>query len=151
MTLWSRPLRQSEHDGYSWLALSSENDNLNSFQNFVLDQARIHNVSSGIIQKLDLVLEEVLLNIMNYAYPGDSNGIIEAGCRISDKGQFAVRIIDEGRPFDPSAKPDPDTTLALEDRTIGGLGIFLVRQMSDHVSYQRKEGRNILDIFFRTE
>ena len=142
-------MRQSEHDGYSWLLLSSEKDNLNSFQNFVLEQARISNVPSGIIQKLDLVLEEVLLNIMNYAYPGDSNGIIEAGCRISGDGQFIVRIIDEGRPFDPSSRPDPDTSLSLEDREEGGLGILLARRMSDEVKYQRIDGQNILELGFR--
>ncbi|WP_052507249.1 ATP-binding protein [Desulfonatronovibrio magnus] len=144
-------MRQSDSDEYSWINLPGTNDNLAHFQEFLLDQARARNASPQIVQKLDLILEEVLLNIMNYAFPADTPGIIKAGLRVNPQNMLDIRIIDEGSSFDPSAKPDPDTTLAVEDREIGGLGIFLVRQMADNISYKRENGQNILDICFSLE
>ena len=149
MTPGSRPLRPSEQDEFSWIKLPGTAENLSSFQKYILDLVKQHEAPPDITLKIEMVLEEVLLNIINYAYSGDRPGIIKAGCLFSDEGVIVVRIIDQGVPFDPSSSPDPDTTLPLEDRDIGGLGIFLVRRMSDQVDYQRKDGQNILDIGFR--
>ncbi len=144
-------MRQSENEDFSWISLSSDNDNLGVFQEFILNQAKVMSASPQILLKLELVLEEVLLNIMNYAYPNETPGIITLGFRVSGENMIVIRIIDEGKAFDPSAKPDPDTSLAVEDRKIGGLGILLVRQMSEAVSYERKDGLNILDVCFNLE
>jgi anti-sigma regulatory factor (Ser/Thr protein kinase) len=82
---------------------------------------------------------------MNYAYPVGVKGdiVIEAEDR-GDSVQFV--IIDGGTPFDPTAKADADTTLSVEERPIGGLGIFLVRQLMDTVSYEYKGGKNRLTL-----
>jgi anti-sigma regulatory factor (Ser/Thr protein kinase) len=59
---------------------------------------------------------------------------------------LTVEIVDEGPPFDPLARPDPDITLDLEDRQPGGLGILMIRQFTDDVAYRREDGRNVLTI-----
>ena len=57
-----------------------------------------------------------------------------------------ITFIDSGKPYDPLAKPDPDTTLSVEERQIGGLGIFMVKKSMDDVTYEYKDGKNILTI-----
>lgn len=97
----------------------------------------------------DLVLEEVFLNIVTHAYAPEQAGTItvECGKRAAD-GLFWVRFTDQGRPFDPLSAPDPDTTLAMEDRLEGGLGILLTKKISASQQYCREGGHNILDVFF---
>ncbi len=142
-------MRPSDPDPFFWIELPGTTNNLGKFQKFILDHAKGHQIQVDITGKVELVLEEVLLNIMNHAYSGGQQGTIKAGCVFSDEGKFIVRIIDQGSPFDPSSIPEPDTTLSVEERNIGGLGIFLVRKLSDHVLYKRVDGQNILDIGFK--
>jgi len=94
---------------------------------------------------LNLALEEAVVNVMTYAYAPDTQGelILEA---VADKGVVTFILTDTGVPFDPTAKEDADTTLGIEDRPIGGLGIFLVRQLMDVVDYQRVDGQNVLTL-----
>ena len=89
---------------------------------------------------LDLAVEEIFVNIANYAY-GDEKGTAEI---ILSKNNNAVSLtfIDQGTPYDPLAKPDPDTTLGASERQIGGLGIFLVKKVMDETSYEYKDGSN---------
>jgi serine/threonine-protein kinase RsbW len=141
-------LRPSDPDGFSWIELPGTTDNLPQLQEFILAGAARNHALPEVLLKLEMVLEEVFLNIVNHGYSGDRTGNIKAGCTFSDDKGFIVRIIDHGPPFDPSSRPDPDTSLSVEDRNIGGLGIFLVRKMADHVEYQRSDGRNILDLSF---
>ncbi len=117
-------------------------------QEFVLDKARSADVLAQVIQTIELVLEEVILNIMSYAFETGQTGTIKTGCAQVAPGLFQVQIIDQGRAFDPLAQPDPDTALPLEDRKTGGLGIYLVREMADEIKFQRQDGQNILDIMF---
>lgn len=92
--------------------------------------------------QIDLCLEEIFVNIANYAYE-TGNGPVEF--RISEKdGIVTMTFIDKGVPYDPLAKEDPDVTLSAEDRAIGGLGIFLVKKNMDTVRYRYKNGKNIL-------
>lgn len=90
-----------------------------------------------------LSCEEIIVNIIRYAYPEQTDGYIGIG--ITDSGgELCISIRDGGRPFNPLENRLPDTSLALEDRDIGGLGIFLVRQMMDKVSYIHADGENRL-------
>ncbi len=92
--------------------------------------------------QISMCFEEAFVNIASYAYTG---GTGTAKCIVRrEKGQIAVELRDKGIPFDPLAKPTPDVTLKAEDRKIGGLGIFLIKQMMDAVSYERKNDENIL-------
>ena len=94
--------------------------------------------------QIDLAVEEIYINIASYAYP-DSEGNAEI-ILSENNGEFVMTFIDEGVPYDPLAKPDPDTTLSASERQIGGLGIFLVKKIMASVTYKYEDGKNILTI-----
>ena len=94
-----------------------------------------------------LIVEELVTNICNYAYPnreGDFEVDIEF---FSDR--YLIKITDSGTPFDPTKVQKPDTTSSLAERKIGGVGIFLVRENSDEFQYERIEDKNIVRIVKR--
>ena len=95
--------------------------------------------------KLNLAIEEAVVNVMDYAYPKDVKGEVRIGA-IAEEACLTFVISDSGVAFDPTAKEDADTTLSLEERPIGGLGIFLVRQIMDSVAYERTDGKNVLTL-----
>lgn len=96
--------------------------------------------------QIDIAVEEIFVNIANYAYAPE---VGMATIRIeADESQTAVKItfIDKGVPYDPLKKDDPDVTLSVEERQIGGLGIFMVKKSMDDMLYEYKDGQNILTI-----
>ena len=93
-----------------------------------------------------VVVEEAFVNICSYAYP-DGGGEILLACGADDDA-FVLEVADKGAPFDVLSLPEPDTTLDLMDREIGGLGIHFIRKLSDRVSYRRENGQNILRMVF---
>ena len=94
---------------------------------------------------LNLALEEAVVNVMTYAYPKGTNGTVQIDAEANDQ-RLKFVITDQGSPFDPTAKEDADITLSVEDRPIGGLGIFLVRQLMDSINYERVNGSNVLTL-----
>ena len=95
--------------------------------------------------KVDVAVEEIFVNIASYAYGEDGgNALIRAGK--TDRDLFEITFIDEGVPYDPTAKEDPDVSLSAEERPIGGLGIFLAFKVMDEVKYEHTEGRNKLTL-----
>lgn len=91
---------------------------------------------------LNLVLEEAVANVIFYAYPkGEHQNISLSATKIGN--QLIFVLTDSGRPFDPTKIPNVDTTLSADERQIGGLGIFLIRQIMDKLEYQRIEGKNV--------
>ena len=94
---------------------------------------------------LNLAIEEAVVNVMQYAYPEGTKGTVNIVATIAD-GLLTFVISDSGKPFDPTAKADVDTTLPAEERPIGGLGIHLVRQTMDDITYERKGNKNILTL-----
>ena len=110
---------------------------------FVEEACEKAGMDASTTMQMNLAMEEAVVNVMNYAYPTGEKGDIDIEVLIDDKGLTFV-IADSGTPFDPTAEKEADTTLAAEDRPIGGLGIFLVRQLMDSISYERKEGKNRL-------
>lgn len=95
--------------------------------------------------QINLALEEAVVNVMNYAYPGETGRELWL-CADGDAKRITFTLIDEGAPFDPTAKEDPDITLSAEEREIGGLGIFLVNQLMESVTYRREDEKNILEM-----
>lgn len=97
--------------------------------------------SPGLIFRINLALEELGLNIINY---GHDEGVHEIQFTvISNDDTITIEVSDDGRPFDPlNDAPVPDVSAALEDRPVGGLGVHLVRTMMDELSYRRADGRN---------
>lgn len=98
-------------------------------------------ISDSLQFKLRLCIEEVVENIVSYAYDG-GNGWVEVGTQL-DGDTLTITLKDEGVPFNPLEKSDPDITLSAEDRQIGGLGIFLCKQMMDKLEYNRTDGCNV--------
>ena len=94
--------------------------------------------------QIDMAIDEIFANIAMYAYPeGHGSALLRVEY---EDGLVSITFIDEGIPYDPLKKEDPDITLSAEEREIGGLGIFLVKKTMDAMEYKRTDGRNILTI-----
>ena len=96
-----------------------------------------------ILNKLTLVVEEIFVNVANYAYP-PKTGDIEIYFRKSAEDELEFKFVDNGTPFNPLEKADPNIELSAEDRPIGGLGIFMVKNIMSSVEYEYKNNQNIL-------
>jgi anti-sigma regulatory factor (Ser/Thr protein kinase) len=110
--------------------------------------ATAHAVPTEVRRNLQVVLDELLANIVSYGLAGREGGEAQVQVALSDEG-VAVTLSDNGAAFDPFARVAPDTTLSIEDRQIGGLGIHLVKQMMDEVSYARRDNQNVTTIMKR--
>jgi anti-sigma regulatory factor (Ser/Thr protein kinase) len=97
----------------------------------------------ALIPAINLALEEALTNVIFYAYEKDTDNGIGINFEI-DGTQLTMVITDSGVPYDPTLKNDPDITLSVDDRPVGGLGIFLIRKIMDEVLYQRNGNFNQL-------
>lgn len=93
--------------------------------------------------KLKLIAEEILINVIKYAYP-DGEGSLTIDSETEPQEKIIITVTNSGIPFNPLEKEPPDTTSGVEERPVGGLGIFLTRKMSDAVKYHYKDGKNIL-------
>ena len=98
-------------------------------------------VPMKVIARVNVAVDEIFSNIARYS--GATS--VTLGCALAD-GRVTLRFSDNGRPYDPTGKPDPDTTLSAEERDIGGLGIFMVKKTMDDVSYEYTDGLNILTL-----
>ena len=96
-----------------------------------------------LVISLNLVLEEALTNIILYGFDDGSRHSIEVNFKKTGD-ELSISVVDDGHAYDPTLKADPDITLSVEDRPVGGLGIFLIKKIMDKVEYQRKENRNYL-------
>ena len=97
--------------------------------------------------QLNLALAEAFVNVVDYAYPGKNGMPVQLN--MDGTGEtLTFTLIDEGEPFDPTTLDEPDTNLSAEERPIGGLGVFLVKQIMDEVRYERQGNRNILTMTY---
>jgi anti-sigma regulatory factor (Ser/Thr protein kinase) len=124
-------------------------DSLEPARLFVTGFNEEANLPPARIFNLELALEEILVNVINYAYPDRSNGTVTIGCS-AEIGQITVSIRDQGKPFDPLLKEEPDLNCSIEERPIGGLGIFLTREMVDEIHYEHRNGFNITTFTLRS-
>jgi serine/threonine-protein kinase RsbW len=127
------------------IKLPARMDSLHAFMEQAAVCAEKQGFSPDRIKDIELALEELLVNIISHAYP-EKEGPIEMACRFDARERLVFEIADSGVPFNMLAYGDPDTTAEIEERQIGGLGIFFVRQLMDEVHYRRENGRNILTI-----
>ena len=98
-----------------------------------------------LIFQVNLVLEEVAINVINFGHDGGLHEIEIA--LTSELDALTIEVIDNGRAFDPTKDATvPDVTLPIEERPVGGLGVYLVRTMMDEMRYRREEGRNHLTL-----
>lgn len=131
------------------LKLPAKIDQLKEALSFVDNYAEAHGFSTDRILPIDVVLEEAFVNICLYAYDHE-NGEVEIICRSKCNPEgITVEIVDSGIPFNPLANdPITDQTSDISRRRIGGLGILMLRQMTDEVSYTRSTEANHLILTF---
>ena len=90
---------------------------------------------------VNLVVDELVTNCIKYAYSDTHEHVIDVELQIAD-GDLTVTVVDDGQPFNPLTIPEPDTSVAIEDRPLGGLGIHLLRKLSDRMTYERRGNQN---------
>ena len=128
------------------LCVEAAAENLDTVLKFVDDILDGCGCSPKIQRQLNIAVEELFVNIAHYAY---ANAVGSATVRVDvydEPRQVMITFIDQGIPYNPLARPDPDVTLSAEDRQIGGLGIYLVKKSMDMVRYEYQDGQNILSI-----
>lgn len=127
------------------LEVTSDKGQLDKVMGFIHGCLGDLGVSEMSMMQLELAVEEIFVNISNYAYEG--TGKVWIGCDVEkDTMSITITFKDSGAEFDPLSMPEPDTSAPALDRPIGGLGIFLVKRNVDGISYRRRDGYNILTI-----
>lgn len=128
------------------LTVEARLDNLEQVLQFIDSQLEQIDCPFGIQMKIDVAVEELFVNIANYAYaPGTGLAVIRFWVEENPK-TIVITFTDSGMPYNPTEKEDPDTSLSAQDRQIGGLGIFMAKKSVDDMTYLRREGKNILSI-----
>lgn len=127
------------------IILANDISEINKLSQFIDEIGEEFSLTPDIIFNLNLVLEEAVVNVINYAYPKEEHQSIFLSAKLQD-GSIIFVLTDTGKEFDPTMAPEADITLSAEDRPIGGLGIFLIRQIMNQVKYERIEGKNVLTL-----
>ena len=129
------------------LTISAEVKNLDLVNDFVMGRLENSGCSNHkTLMQIRLAVEEIFVNIASYAYD-PAIGPAEVRCEVlRDPLRVVIQFLDGGRPFDPLAKEDPDMSEEATMNRIGGLGIFLVKETMDDVTYEYKDGKNILTV-----
>lgn len=120
--------------------------NLDQVLAFVDGQLETMDCSMKVQMQIDVAVEEIYVNIANYAYAPETGKAYISVRPDPENASVTIEFRDNGIPFDPLAKADPDVTLSAEERKIGGLGIYMVKKSMDAMEYSRKDGQNILTI-----
>lgn len=128
----------------SRIVLPACTESIPSAVNFVSKYLQKNNINC--VDKIAIVVDEIFSNIASYAY----NGVREDVAIICDYSdvlkELTITFIDTGSEYNPLTTPEPDVTLPLEKRAIGGLGLFIVKKIMDRLNYERKENKNILTL-----
>ncbi len=126
------------------ICLPARLESLAQFRDFVLHKLSEGNIAEACFPKIELLVEEVLTNVFNYAYT-DGRGEAELACGL-EGDMLCLQVADHGSPFNPLESAPPNLSDDIDERTVGGLGIFFVREMVDDIAYERREGRNVLTL-----
>ena len=122
-------------------------ENLTQVMAFVDESLEQMNCAMKTQMQIDVAVEELFVNIASYAYrPGVGPATLRVEAEENDPQTVAITFIDQGVPYNPLEKSDPDTTLPAEKRQIGGLGIYMVKKSMDAMTYEYRNGYNILTI-----
>jgi len=109
-------------------------ENVPKAVDFVADRASAAGLDSKAVYQIQVAVDEACANVVHHAYAGLEPGDMEVTCRL-DGQVFVIRVRNWGRSFDPEGIADPDVDAALEDRALGGLGLFFIDQFMDHVEF----------------
>ena len=128
------------------LTIAATVENIDAVTGFVNEQLEALDCPMKAQMQINIAIDELFGNIAHYAYNpdvGDATVRVEV---VDDPLSVVITFIDGGVPYDPLAAADPDTTLSAEERSLGGLGIFMVKKSMDEIAYRYENGRNILSI-----
>ena len=128
------------------LNIAATVENIETVTDFVNEQLESLDCPMKAQMQIDIAIDELFGNIAHYAYNpeiGQATVRVEV---IEEPLSVVITFIDNGVPYDPLAKADPDTTLSADEREIGGLGIYMVKKSMDEIAYEYKDGHNILKI-----
>lgn len=125
------------------IILTNDISEINKLTEFVEEIGNELSLAPDVVFNLNLVLEEAVVNIINYAYPKEDHQSIYLSATLHE-GSIILVLTDTGVEFDPTMAPEADITLSAEERPIGGLGIFLIRQIMNEVRYDRIDDKNVL-------
>ena len=128
------------------LTIAATVQNIETVTTFVDEQLEALDCPMKAQMQIDIAIDELFGNIAHYAYApevGEATVRVEV---IDDPLSVVITFIDGGVPYDPLAAADPDITLSAEERAVGGLGIFMVKKSMDDISYEYRNGKNILTI-----
>lgn len=129
------------------LKLPAELENLPHFLAFATNLLRQKGCNAKRINEIELVIEEALVNVMEYAYP-DQPGSLSLALKKKSMSELMFEVRDRGVAFNPLRREAPDLETGLEERPIGGLGIVLMKNLTDNITWHRENGENCLNITF---
>ncbi|MBZ0181408.1 MAG: ATP-binding protein [Melioribacteraceae bacterium] len=125
------------------LSIENKIENLNKLAEFIENFGEEHELSPKNIFELNLILDELITNIISYAYEDDSDHAIELDIN-KEKDELKIQLIDDGKEFNPLEKEEVKLDQDLDERKIGGLGIHIVKEKTDEIKYKRESNKNIL-------
>ena len=128
------------------LTIAATIENIGTVTDFVNEQLEALDCPMKAQMQIDIAIDELFGNIAHYAYNPEVGYATVRVEVIEDPLAVVITFIDNGVPYDPLAKADPDITLSAEEREIGGLGIYMVKKSMDDITYEYKAGQNILTI-----
>ena len=128
------------------LTLPAARENIPAVIDFVNRELKSVGCPMKTEAQIDIAIDELYSNIANYGCDENSGEVTVLLETETDSRTVTITFVDNGRPFDPLSRPDPDVTLKARERKIGGLGIYMVKKSMDDVCYEYREGKNILTI-----
>ena len=129
------------------LTLEAKVANLQQVLDFVDENLKSMRCPMKILMQIDVAVEEIFVNVASYAYTPNT-GSVTIRMDLQEKPRAVViTFIDSGIPYNPLAKEDPDVSLSAEERSIGGLGIFMVKKTMDKMEYEYTDKQNILKMY----
>ena len=128
------------------LTIEATPDNVDKAIEFVDEMLEEYGCGMKELMAIDVAVDELFANIAHYAYDSETGYATVMVDVVKDPLAVEITFVDNGKPYDPLAKADPDTTQSVEDRQIGGMGILIVKKSMDAVDYEYRDGKNILTI-----
>ncbi|MBO5551128.1 MAG: ATP-binding protein [Lachnospiraceae bacterium] len=128
------------------ITIEAKVENLNEVLAFVDEKLEENDCPMKVQMQIDVAVEEIFVNIASYAYNPTTGPATISAVVSKDPLEVTISFMDNGVPYDPLAKEDPDVTLSAEERQIGGLGIYMVKKSMDDVAYEYRDGQNIFTI-----
>ena len=128
------------------LKLPATVDNISAVTNFVEHELTERNCPKSAKAQINIAIDEIFGNIAQYAYNPKHGGATVRVEVTDDPIEVILTFMDKGKPYNPLEKADPDVTLSVKERKVGGLGIFIVKKSMDEIVYHYEDGKNVLKI-----